>query len=119
VSKENGVKTLLALLIALFIPALVTAQTPQRVANDLLAADRAFSAASAKTDLVSGLTAMFASDVAMMAPVGIAYRAARAVEALKDAYATRRGSSRRPQWPHWWRGCRTGALYRCLRPAEL
>jgi hypothetical protein len=63
------VKTLLALLIALFVPALVTAQNPQQVADDLLAADRAFSAASAKTDLVAGLTAMFASDVAMMAPV--------------------------------------------------
>ena len=78
-----SVKTLLALLIASFVPALVTAQNPQQAADDLLAADRAFSAASAKTDLVAGLTAMFASDVAMMAPGEIAYGAARAAEALK------------------------------------
>ena len=49
-----------------FVPALVTAQTqtPQQVADELLAADRAYSAASAKTDLISGIAAMFADDVA-------------------------------------------------------
>jgi len=77
------VKTLLALLIALFVPALVTAQTPQHAADELLAADRAFAAASAKTDLVGGLSAMFASDVAMMAPGEIAYGATKAADALK------------------------------------
>ena len=52
-------------LILLFVPAVVMRQTtsPQQVADELLAADRAFSAASAKTDLVSGLSAMFADDV--------------------------------------------------------
>ncbi len=36
-----SVKTLIALLIALFVPALVTAQNPQQVADELLGADRA------------------------------------------------------------------------------
>jgi len=38
---------------------------PQSVADELLAADRAFSAASAKTDLISGITPMFTDDVVM------------------------------------------------------
>lgn len=52
--------------------------------DDLLSADRAFSAASAKTDMISGLSAMFAPDVAMPAPPGKMYDGkAAAVEALK------------------------------------
>jgi ketosteroid isomerase-like protein len=49
----------------------------------LLAADRAFSAASAKTDLISGLSAMFASDVAMPTPTGVVYGSQKAVDALR------------------------------------
>lgn len=69
----------------LFVPALVTAQTPtpQQVADELLAADRAFSSASSKTDLVSGLAAMFADDVAMPSPTGVVYGAQKAVEAIR------------------------------------
>lgn len=44
------------------------AQSPAQVADDLLAADRAFSAASMATDTVSGLSAMFADSVVMPAP---------------------------------------------------
>jgi hypothetical protein len=66
----------------LCVPALVTAQTPQQAADDLLAADRSFSAAVAKTTLVPGLAAMVAPDVAMMAPGEIAYGEAKAREAL-------------------------------------
>ena len=68
-----------------FVPALVTAQggTPQQIADELLAADRAFAAASAKTDLVSGISAMFAADVAMPAPGGIAYGADKATDAIR------------------------------------
>ena len=51
----------MAIIVAL--PVVGAAATPQSVVDELLAADRAFSAASAKTDLVSGLTAMFAEDV--------------------------------------------------------
>lgn len=69
----------------MFVPAVVTRQTssPQQIADALLAADRAFSAASAKTDLISGLSAMFASDVVLPNPNGIAQGFDKAVEALK------------------------------------
>ena len=49
---------------------LLVALSPQSAVDELLAADRAFSAASAKTDLVSGLTAMFADDVVIPMPPG-------------------------------------------------
>ena len=57
--------------------------TPQSVLDDLVAADRAFSEASARTDLVSGLSAMFADDVALMVPGRIAQGKVAAVEALR------------------------------------
>src|SRR5258705_13502445 len=58
--------------------------SPQQAVDELLAADRAFSAASAKTDLVAGLTAMFADDVVIPMPPGqfVNGRAA-VIEALK------------------------------------
>jgi ketosteroid isomerase-like protein len=49
---------------------LLAAASPQSAVDELLAADRGFSAASAKTDLVSGLTAMFADDVVIPMPPG-------------------------------------------------
>jgi ketosteroid isomerase-like protein len=42
--------------------------TPQAVVDELLAADRAFTAASAKTDVVTGVAAMFADDIIMAVP---------------------------------------------------
>lgn len=73
------------LLIALLITLFVTEQhpSPQHAAGELLAADRAFSAASAKTDLISGIAAMFAADVAMIAPGTVAYGSQQAIDALK------------------------------------
>lgn len=73
------------LLPLLFVTLFVTEQapTPQHVADELLAADRAFSAASAKTDLVAGISAMFAPDVAMPAPGSIIYGAPQAIAALR------------------------------------
>ena len=60
------------------------AASPQSVVDELLAADRAFAAASAKTDLVSGLTAMFADDVVIPRPPGEFVDGKRAVaEALR------------------------------------
>src|SRR5580765_5829653 len=56
----------MAMIVAL--PIVTAAATPQSVVDELLAADRAFSAASATTDLVSGLTAMFADDVVIPNP---------------------------------------------------
>ena len=58
-------------LVSLAIPVLcAAATTPQAAVDELLAADRAFSAASAKTDLVSGLSAMFADDIVIPNPPG-------------------------------------------------
>jgi hypothetical protein len=60
-----------------------TAPSPRAVADELLAADRAFAAASAKTDVVAGLSAMFAGDVVLTYAGGIAYGKDRAIDALK------------------------------------
>ena len=58
--------------------------SPQQAADGLLAADRAFSAASARTDLASGISAMLADDVTMPLPGGgFAEGRARAAEALR------------------------------------
>ena len=60
--------------------------SPQIVMDELLAIDRGYSAASAKTDLVSGISAMFASDVAMAIPGGkFSASAAEAAAALRAA----------------------------------
>ncbi len=57
---------------------------PQIAMDKLLATDRAYSVASAKTDLVSGISAMFASDVAMAVPGGkFSASAGEAVAALR------------------------------------
>ena len=68
-----------------FVPAFLTRQTnsPQQIADQLLSADRAFAAASSRTGLVAGLSAMFAADVVMPNPNGIAMGMDQAVEALK------------------------------------
>jgi ketosteroid isomerase-like protein len=44
------------------------AASPKTAVDELLAADRAFAAASAKTDVVTGLSAMFADEVVMPLP---------------------------------------------------
>jgi hypothetical protein len=78
------VKSIL-LLAALLVPAFVTAQTPTplQIADELLAADRAYSAASAGTDLITGISAMFAADVAMPTPTGVVYGSHKAIDALR------------------------------------
>ncbi len=83
--KTICVKSTFSLLVVLFVPAFVTAQapTPQQVADELLEADRAFSAASAKSDLITGISAMFADEVAMPTPTGVVYGAEKAIEALR------------------------------------
>jgi ketosteroid isomerase-like protein len=72
-------------LVSLAIPLLcVAAANPQTAVDDLLAADRAFSAASAKTDLVTGLSAMFAADIVIPNPPGTFVEGkAAVVEALR------------------------------------
>ncbi len=59
-------------------------RTPQQAVDELLAADRAFSAASAATTVVPGLTPMFAADVIMPTPSGtFAKGVAAVIETLK------------------------------------
>jgi hypothetical protein len=58
-------------ILVLALPVVVlAAATPQTAIDELLAADRAFSTASANTDLVSGLSAMFAADIVIPNPPG-------------------------------------------------
>ena len=57
---------------------------PQAVVDELLAADRAFSTASRRTDVITGLSAMFAPDVIMPVPGGrFAEGRAGVLEALR------------------------------------
>lgn len=59
-------KKLTLLLLLVPIPPLDARQaTPQSVVEKLLAADRAFSVASGKADVVNGLSAMFVEEVVM------------------------------------------------------
>src|SRR4051812_30551926 len=75
---------------------LLAAPSPQSAVDELLAADRAFSAASAKTDLVTGLTAMFAADVVIPNPPGQWAEGKPAVVALLSANADNARS--RTEW---------------------
>src|SRR3954454_5410060 len=60
-------RRMLLSVVGLFV---LAAATPRETLDELLAADRAFSAASAKIDLVAGLSAMFADDVVIPNPPG-------------------------------------------------
>ena len=78
----------IALLAAALLPAAAAAQ--QKEVDDLLAADRAYAVASAKTEIVAGLTPMFSRRVVMPVPATPTTRAKIAegidqvVEALKS-----------------------------------
>ena len=86
---------LAALLFAVAIPALASCavnpaatptahlENPQTVVDELLAADRAFSQASAGVELADGLAAMFDSDTVMPAPSGFPRGKNAIVAALK------------------------------------
>jgi ketosteroid isomerase-like protein len=80
------VKLLLSLFICSLVPAVIPPQgpTPQHIADELLAADRAYAAAGAKTDLVTGIAATLAADVAMPAPGGVIWGSPKAIDALKS-----------------------------------
>jgi ketosteroid isomerase-like protein len=62
-----------------------TTSTPQQAVDELLDADRAFSKASGQTDLIAGLSAMWADDVVMPVPGGTFARGAAAVIAALRA----------------------------------
>ncbi len=61
----------------------VPQSTPQAVADELVAADRAFAAAARQHDIVTALSSMFANDIALTHAGGIAYGSDKAIEALK------------------------------------
>ena len=69
--------------------------TPQAVVDELLAADRAFSMASGKSDVVDGLSAMFSDDILLTHAGGIASGKAAAVEALQQ---NRANAGARIEW---------------------
>jgi ketosteroid isomerase-like protein len=81
---------------AFALPIVGLAASPQSAVEELLAADRAFSAASANTDLVSGLTAMFAVDVVIPNPPGRFAEGKAAVVAMLRANADNARS--RTEW---------------------
>ena len=78
-------KIFLSMVAIASISELAVAQTsPSAAVEELLAADRSFAAASAKTDLISGISAMFADNVVMPIPRnGFAEGKMRAIEVLK------------------------------------
>ena len=57
--------------------------SPEAVVSGLLSADRAFAAASSKSDLITGLSAMFTADVILPNPAGVAYGLDEAKAALR------------------------------------
>lgn len=75
------IAVLLAAWVAMSAPRAAAQGSPQAAADALLVADRAYSAASAATDAVAGLTAMFAPDVIMPGPPGRLHRGTAAVTA--------------------------------------
>ena len=87
----------IVLALTLAIPVLcIAAATPQSVVDELLAADRAFSAASANTDLVSGLSAMFADDVVIPSPPGKFVKGKAAV--VTELRANAENATSRTDW---------------------
>jgi ketosteroid isomerase-like protein len=60
----------LALLVVAVSFLAAAVESPKAAVDELLAADRSFSTASAQTDVVAGLSAMFADDVVMPVPSG-------------------------------------------------
>lgn len=73
-----------ALALASFgVSALIAAVSPRSVADELLAADRAFAAAATQQEIIPALTSMFARDVTLTHAGGIAYGLDSAVAALK------------------------------------
>lgn len=74
--------------------ALTQPQTPQTAVDELLAADRAFASAAARTTVIPALTAMFADDVVLPTPVpkpGFVRGKAQASEVLKTNPANATG----------------------------
>ena len=71
-------------------------RTPQQAVEELLSADRAFAKASAETDLASGISAMFADNVAMPIPGSQFARGKEAARAALQANPDNAGA--RAEW---------------------
>src|SRR5688572_22360414 len=69
---------------------------PRAMLDGLLAVDQAFAAASARTDLVSGISAMFATDVVMPLPNGTFAESAEAAAAAMRENPANAGA--RAEW---------------------
>lgn len=78
---------LAAISIASVHPKLFARQSPQAVADELLAADHGYSAAAAGKNVVDALTAMFRDDVTMAAPGKFATSRAEAAALLSTSAA--------------------------------
>ncbi|HEU4882953.1 MAG TPA: DUF4440 domain-containing protein [Longimicrobium sp.] len=84
-ARAAAVVALLAASACASVPNAGSGADPQAALDGLLAADRAFAEASARTDLVSGISAMFAPDVVMPLPNGsFAESAQAATAALRE-----------------------------------
>jgi hypothetical protein len=81
--------TIRLIVAALVIPALATAQ--QKEVDELIAADRAYSAASAKVDIIAGLTPMFSKKVNMPVP-GPAPKFAEGIDSVVAALRANRNN---------------------------
>lgn len=95
-------KTLAASIVALGVAVLGARDTPQALANQLLETDRAYAAASAKTDVISGLSAMFRDDVIMGVP-GLTF-----AEGREAAIAALRGNATNATSSAEWAPIRAG-----------
>jgi len=83
--RRTPITPITPMVLAVALSVVVFAQTPQSAVDELLAADRAFSASSSRTDLVNGLTAMFADDVVIPSPPGQLVEGKPAVVAMLRA----------------------------------
>jgi len=91
-----GFVLLLAACVSPLPPAPPRDASPQAVVDELLATDRAFSAASRQTDVISGLSPMFAADVAM--PIPGSRFSASATEAIGALRANPDNAQSRLDW---------------------
>ncbi len=75
----------IAWFVLLALGAAQAAATPQDAVDQLLAADRGFSAAGTQLDGPAAIAAMFADDVIVWSPTAFAHGRAKALEALRSA----------------------------------
>ena len=75
--------TLIVIAAASFVTAAAQSNTPRALADELLAADKAFAAAASQREIIPALTAMFAADVIATIGPNIVAGSAKVAEVLK------------------------------------